>query len=165
MGRCHDAHAVVIATRHFSRLDKVDVGGPRGEELTAAARHLHAEYCAAAQRLGAVGGDPLDVDDGRFPGGVVAWQRAVTSLEMRLAALLLRALEGAPGVEASARVLESFEGLAERAAVAAQLEGRHVQAVRAFTHELRQVPREPKSPSSPAAPADNPRAPLTSAGP
>jgi dynein heavy chain len=139
MARCHDAHAACLAAVHFSRLERAEIGGTRGGALTAAARQLHAEFAAATARLQGCGADPLDPGDPRFEAAYAAWGAAVAGLERRLGALLVQAMEASPTVEAASRLLESLEGVADRPAVAAQLEKCHVALVRAFAHEVRAV--------------------------
>lgn len=141
MARCQEVHTVASTATQYSKLERIDLGGPEGAALTASARQLHAEFAAAQEKLTSAGVDPFNISDTQstFPAAIATWRQVVNQLDARLAILVSQALAVAPTLEAASRITDSLESLAERSAVQRQLEKVQLQAVKSFTQEVRTV--------------------------
>jgi dynein heavy chain len=118
LGQLHDVGEMAAAAMAYSKLEKLVVGGDRGQALCTAMEGLHADYRAA---LGALEAAPydllLEVDAARFAADMAEWRAQARALDRRLAATLRTALDDAPNVYARFKLLDSFDALLERAAV------------------------------------------------
>lgn len=118
LGQLHDVGEVAAAATAYGKLEKMVVGGDRGQALCTAMEGLYADYRAA---LGALEAAPydllLEVDAARFAADMAEWRAHARALDRRLAATLRTALDDAPNVYARFKLLDSFDALLERAAV------------------------------------------------
>ena len=142
--RVHDMLDVAIAVTQFSRLDRVLIGGVKGQALTARVAAVFTDFRAAASVLASVPYDALDVgadvhaaicahDSAAFAG-------VVRELERRLASLLTQAFDDASGgTYARFKLLEIFSCVTERPLLAAEVERLHVALVAMVAADVRAV--------------------------
>jgi hypothetical protein len=160
----------------------------QGRALTTSVRGIHAAFAAAYARVQAAAGDPLDLPASAYAAEAAAFNAAILDLERRLAAVLCQArrracnatrgarsfknecpTRGGPAAQAFDdcttaaavfKLLEGFEGLLDRGAVAADLERKALSLLRSLAADLRKV-RAARAPLRPlrARPPPGHRAP------
>lgn len=142
MARCQDIHTVCTTANQYSRLEKIDLGGPEGGTFTATARHLYSEFASIQEKLISQGSgtvDPFDLTQSIFPTAILGWKYGIQQLDARLSVFITRVLEAAPTFDVCCRIIESLEALCDRPIARRRIERVQLKAVKTFTHEMRSV--------------------------
>ncbi|KAK9822882.1 hypothetical protein WJX74_000347 [Apatococcus lobatus] len=137
--RCSRLMEMSQASLQFSRLERVEIGGTKGKALTANVKQVHTEYMAAAGKLQKVTYDVTDTDQPMFQQDFADYQAVVAELEHRLGSIIFQAVDDCTTVAAIFKLLEGFEGLLEREAIAGELERKYLELLAAFSVDIRQV--------------------------
>ncbi|KAL4513647.1 hypothetical protein Ndes2526A_g04979 [Nannochloris sp. 'desiccata'] len=142
MARCQDIHTVCTTSNQYSKLEKIDFGGPEGGAFTATARHLYSEFVIIQEKVISQGSgtvDPFDLTNSTFPTAMLGWKYGVQQLDARLSVFITRVLETAPTFDGCCKIIESLEALCDRPIARRCIETVQMKAVKTFTHEVRAV--------------------------
>eukprot|EP00906_Rhabdomonas_costata_P031045 RCo043881 len=93
--RCHDVLDMLETTVLFSRLDKVEIGGTKGKELTATVQEVLREFQEEFESFRHVKFDILNVDTSEFDQNFQHFRSVVRDLERRLGSVLFQAFDDA----------------------------------------------------------------------
>ncbi|GBF97683.1 flagellar outer dynein arm heavy chain beta [Raphidocelis subcapitata] len=139
MARCAEMLTLAGTVLQFSRLERVEIGGTRGKTISAAIKAVHADFTAAYERFQQVQYDVMDVDAPNYAADHEALAASVSELEHRLGALIIQAFDDCTTLSSTFKLLESFEGLLEREAIAAELTKKQAELVKAFAADVAEV--------------------------
>ncbi|KAI8473051.1 MAG: flagellar outer dynein arm heavy chain beta [Monoraphidium minutum] len=139
MSRCSEMLTLTGTVLQFSRLERVEVGGTKGKNISAAIKAVHADFTAAHERFQQVTYDVMDVDAPCYGADHGALRAAISELEQRLGALIMQAFDDCTTLSSTFKLLDSFEGLLEREAIAMELAKKQAELVKAFAADVAEV--------------------------
>eukprot|EP00879_Flechtneria_rotunda_P005416 GHRR01005708.1.p1 GENE.GHRR01005708.1~~GHRR01005708.1.p1 ORF type:complete len:1495 (+),score=578.36 GHRR01005708.1:300-4784(+) len=137
--RCNDMLELQSTCLQFGRLERVEIGGTKGKALTGAIKQVHADFGAAHDKFQQVLYDVMDTDAPGFQADFTVFRDVIRELEHRLGALIMQAFDDCTTLNSTFKLLESFEGLLERDAIAAELAKKHRDMVATFGAEVKEV--------------------------
>jgi len=139
MGRCAEMLTFSGTVLQFSRLERVEVGGTKGKNISAAIKAVHTDFTAAYERFQQVQYDVMDADAPQYASDHGALRATISELEHRLGALIIQAFDDCTTLSSTFKLLDSFEGLLEREAIAAELTKKQAELVKAFAADVAEV--------------------------
>ena len=125
--------------QEFNKLEKIYIGGTKGNHLTAMVRQIFADFGAAVRDFQKVPYDILDVTQTRFDDDFYQYRCKVKELDGRLAAVLSSAFDDSATLTAQFKLLDSFEGLIERPIIKDELDRKHSHMLRAYLADILKV--------------------------
>eukprot|EP00755_Sulcionema_specki_P019722 Sspe_Gene.70182::Locus_41437_Transcript_1_1_Confidence_1.000_Length_4815::g.70182::m.70182/K10408/DNAH; dynein heavy chain, axonemal len=140
--RCHDLLDVLETVMLFNRLEKVEIGGTHGAELSANIVSIYKEFQDSYQHFhspedGAY--DILNVDEPRFDSDFAEFRSKVRNMEMRLGAMLTQSMEDAKALYNSFKLVDTYEGFLDRSVIQQEWQKRQMDVLRAYHDDLLQV--------------------------
>eukprot|EP00741_Cyanophora_paradoxa_P016051 tig00000042_g15496.t1 len=142
--RCHDILDLAQTTVQFAKLEKLEIGGTKGRSLSQSVRQIFTDFTTAYSAFQAVKYSPVDCEGpGKaFEEDFYKFRGVVRELERRLGSVLAQAFDDCTTVEGCFKLIDSFEGLLEREALAADLEKKYPTLIHAYTGELKMIAEE-----------------------
>jgi dynein heavy chain, axonemal len=137
--RCHDILDLTQTIVQFSKLAKIEVGGTKGNTLTASIKQIHSDFEVAVSRFKTVPYDIMDVAAKQFDDDFYAFHSSIKELERRLGAVVSLAFDDCSTVYGRFKLLDSFEGLLERPIIQDELEKKHIGLVQSYGADLKTV--------------------------
>ncbi|CAM9107555.1 unnamed protein product [Discosporangium mesarthrocarpum] len=134
--RCHDILDLTQTIVQFSKLAKIEVGGTKGNTLTAS---IHCDFEVAVEKFKGVPYDILDVAAKQFDDDFYEFRCSIKELERRLGAVVSLAFDDCATVYGRFKLLDSFEGLLERPIIQDELEKKYVGLVQSYGADLKTV--------------------------
>ena len=110
-----------------------------GKLLSQCVRDIYTDFMAAMDRWQHIDYDVLDVDAKQFVTDFHNFRSVIRELERRLGQVVVAAFDDAANVTSTFKLLDSFEGLLEREAIAAELERKHFQLLLNYSDDLNAV--------------------------
>lgn len=112
--RCSDIQEFVQIVVEFNKLDKVFLGGTKGETLTQSIRNVVIDFKEAVGHLQHVPYDIMDINASRFDDDFYRYRSKVKDFELRLSNIINQAFDDQSNQIAQFKLLVSMEGLTER---------------------------------------------------
>ncbi|KAK9808985.1 hypothetical protein WJX72_007373 [[Myrmecia] bisecta] len=137
--RCHDVLDLSQTALQFHKLERVEIGGTKGKTLTTSVKQIYADFQAAVEKFQKLAYDAMNVDAKEFDDDFYAFRCVIKELERRLGSIIVQAFDDCTTVSSIFKLLDSFEGLLEREIIAADLERKHLDLVRSYGLDLREV--------------------------
>lgn len=137
--RCHDILDLTQTMLQFSKLEKVEIGGTKGKPLTASVRQIYSDFQQAVAKFNGATYDILDVEVKQFDDDFYEFRVVIKELERRLASVITQAFDDCSTVGTTFKLLDSFEGLLEREIIQADLEKKHMDLLRAYGADVKEV--------------------------
>eukprot|EP00756_Hemistasia_phaeocysticola_P016846 Hpha_TRINITY_DN15501_c4_g2::TRINITY_DN15501_c4_g2_i2::g.105578::m.105578/K10408/DNAH; dynein heavy chain, axonemal len=139
--RCHDLLDVLETVMLFSRLDRVEIGGTQGAELSGQVASIHKEFLNAYEEFyqPADPYDILDVDEKRFDVDFATFCSRVKRMEMRLGSMLTQSMEDSRALYNTFKLVDSYEGFLDRAIIQQEWQKRQHDILRAYHDDLLMV--------------------------
>ncbi|CAN0161161.1 unnamed protein product [Scytosiphon promiscuus] len=137
--RCHDILDLTQTIVQFSKLAKIEVGGTKGNTLTASVKQIHMDFEVAVEKFKGVPYDILDVAAKQFDDDFYEFRCSIKELERRLGAVVSLAFDDCATVYGRFKLLDSFEGLLERPIIQDELEKKYVGLVQSYGADLKNV--------------------------
>jgi dynein heavy chain, axonemal len=137
--RCHDLLDFVKTFAMFEHLARIEVGGTKGGRMTATVHQIHADFGARVARFRAAPHDVMDVAARTFDDEYYAFRSEVKLLDRRLVSLVAAAFEDVGTTAGRLKLLQSFEKVIARPAVANGLEQQMYDLALTFSRELNAV--------------------------
>lgn len=128
-------------------MENIEISGTQGKFLTANARQLYLEFQSVSDRFRSLDYNIIDVEVKRFEDEYYEFRTVVKELERRLVAVISRAFDDCSTLLAAFKLLQSFESLMSRDAVAADLEKKNTALLESYAADLRvvQVKNQPRN--------------------
>ena len=139
MERCDDIQDLSLTMLQFGKLERVEIGGTKGRALTASVRQIFTDFQSGVDRIKAAQYDILDVGVKQFDDDFYAFRLVIKELERRLASVITQAFDDCTTVGTTFKLLDSFEGLLDREIIQADLERKHMDLLRAYGADLKEV--------------------------
>ncbi|RPH15646.1 MAG: hypothetical protein CBC49_005055 [Alphaproteobacteria bacterium TMED89] len=111
----------------------------RGRTLSASVGQIYTDFCSVLDAFVKVPYDVLDVEVKQFDDDFYEFRCSIKELERRLGSVLNQGFDDCATVFASFKLIESFEGLLEREFIQADLERKHLELLKAYGKDLRDV--------------------------
>ena len=137
--RCHDILDLMQTLVQFSKLAKIEVGGTKGKTLTTSVQQIYSDFQGAVQAIYNVPYDITNIDAKAFDDDFYEFRSTIKELERRLASVLAQGFDDCATVSGRFKLLDSFEGLLERAIIADELEKKHSALIGAYAEDLATV--------------------------
>ena len=137
--RLEDLLDLMQTILEFNKLEKVEVGGSKGEVLTATVVEIFKEFEESVDVFAGIEYDVLDVYDIRYAGAAAAFRVKIEDLERRISTVISEGFDDAVTVSASFKLLDSFHGMLHRDAIRSDFDSKYVQLVEMYSVDLDQV--------------------------
>eukprot|EP00232_Nephroselmis_pyriformis_P019075 CAMPEP_0182900652 /NCGR_PEP_ID=MMETSP0034_2-20130328/28990_1 /TAXON_ID=156128 /ORGANISM="Nephroselmis pyriformis, Strain CCMP717" /LENGTH=4527 /DNA_ID=CAMNT_0025034901 /DNA_START=131 /DNA_END=13711 /DNA_ORIENTATION=+ len=137
--RCHDILDLTQTVLQFNKLEKVEIGGTKGKTLTTSVRQIYADFLQAVAKFQNVTYDIMDVESKEFDDDFYEFRCVIKELERRLGSVIIQAFDDCSTVGTTFKLLDSFEGLLDREIIAADLEKKHIDLMRNYGDDLKDV--------------------------
>ena len=137
--RCHDLLDLCKTIVQFQKLERIEIGGNKGRTLSASVGQIYADFTQVLDNFVKVPYDVLDVEIKQFDDDFYVFRCAIKELERRLGSVLNQGFDDCATVFAAFKLIESFEGLLEREFIQADLERKHLDLLKAYGQDLRDV--------------------------
>ena len=137
--RCHDLLDLTKTVVQFQRLERIEIGGNKGRTLSASVGQIYNDFTQVLETFTKVEYDVLDVEIKQFDDDFYEFRCSIKELERRLGSVLNQGFDDCATVFAAFKLIESFEGLLEREFIQADLERKHLELLKAFGQDLRDV--------------------------
>jgi dynein heavy chain len=137
--RCMDLLELTRTVMQFEKLERVDIGGNKGKQLTEIVADIYAEFQRALERMKGVTYDILDISVKQFDDDFYTFRATIKELEERLGGVINQGFDTAVTIQNSFKLLDSFADLLERDWIQASVERKHLDLVTQYGNELRAV--------------------------
>ncbi|KAM6897526.1 dynein beta chain, ciliary-like [Xenentodon cancila] len=127
---------ILLTALDLLKLEKVEIGGVRGQALTQQVQLLHQEFSDTYKSFTEKTYDCLDVRNLEFEEDVRKLKLKVDDAERRLGAVFCQAFDDTSGLEYAFRVIDMFGSLLQRPLVAADARSRYPSLLSMFDKEL-----------------------------
>jgi dynein heavy chain len=148
--RCYDLLDLTETIQQFSMLEKIEIGGTKGKQLTNTIMAIHADFTNTVAMLrhrdeeeeeesDKSAYDMMDIDAKEFDNDFYEFRTRIKELERRLGSTITQAFDDISTIAGRFKLLDSFEGLLQRPIIADELEKKHVLQVHAYGSDLKTV--------------------------
>ncbi len=137
--RCHDILDLVQNLVQYSKLSKIEVGGTKGNTLTASVRQISFEFEMAIDRLKHAPYDIMDIAAKQFDDDFGDLCATIKELEQRLGAAVSLAFDDCSTVYGRFQLLDSFEGLLGRPLIQNILDKKYTYLIRDYEKDIKMV--------------------------
>lgn len=137
--RCHDVLDLSQTAVQFLKLDRVEIGGTKGKQLTGSVKQILTDFTTAYEKFHNVEYNIMEIGETRFDEDFYKFRGTIRELERRLGSIIVQAFDDAITISATFKLLDSFEGLLERDVIAADIEKKHFDLLRSYAEDLKEV--------------------------
>ena len=137
--RCYDVLEMTEIIIKFTRLERIVVGGTKGEVLTTTVRRIFDDFRRIKGTLQVVPYDILDVQAKAFDTDFFAFRQSIKELERRLASVMTQGFDDQSTISGRFKLLDSFDMLLERPIIQDELERKHISLIHAYGIDLKRV--------------------------
>ncbi|KAH7825191.1 dynein haevy chain 4, outer dynein arm beta [Monocercomonoides exilis] len=109
--RVQQAKEILNSFICYFRLEKIEIGGPKGEELSNRLIAIYNEFMTQFDKFQQSNYDCLDPEDNEFHGDALIYKEKSKGWERRLSAIVAESLETETSVVSAFKTIDSFEGL------------------------------------------------------
>ncbi|XP_016061753.1 PREDICTED: dynein heavy chain 17, axonemal [Miniopterus natalensis] len=120
----------------FLKLEKIEVGGVRGNILGSLVTQIHEEVFELVKVFADCKYDPLDPGDLNFNDDYADFETKIQDLDRRLASIFCQAFDESNSIESCAKLLYMFGGLLERPLILTEVVPRYSVMLELFDAEL-----------------------------
>ncbi|KAJ1635860.1 flagellar outer dynein arm heavy chain beta [Pavlovales sp. CCMP2436] len=128
-----------LSSDRIKKLDRVEIGGNKGKQLTEIVADIFAEFNRALEKMKAVTYDILDISVKQFDDDFYAFRATIKELEERLGGVINQGFDTAVTIQNSFKLLDSFADLLERDWIQSSVERKHLDLITQYGNELRTV--------------------------
>ena len=141
--RCYNLLNLCQTITQFLKLERVDIGGNKGEMLTTSAQEVYRRFMALLAKWQAVGYDVLDVNEPTaiksFEADFFDFMEEIKELEQQLASILTIGLADAGTVQGAFKLIDSFGDLLLRDFITSDIEAKNLQLIYQYGEGLKEV--------------------------
>ena len=155
--RCHDILELTKTIIDFMKLERVEVGGSKGAELSKLVVDIHADFITYADFFKTVKYELMDVGVKRFDDDFYEFRVKVKELERRLGAVMNTAFDDCTTVYGRFKLFDTFECVVHRQVLQDEMEKKYIALLESFDEELKNVQNQfLKGQSNPLVPNNYP---------
>jgi len=137
--RCQDIMHLTGTIIQFTKLQKIEIGNTKGKTLTASVQTIFNEFTKACEDFMRVSYDILDIEQRDFDDDFHSFSLRIKELERRLASILTQGFDDCDTIIGKFKLLDSFEGLLNRAIIQDELEKKHITLLELYKQDLKIV--------------------------
>ena len=137
--RCYDLLDLIKTVTHFNRLEKVDIGGNKGHELTTYVADVYRDFLAELSKWKTCGYQILDITETKFVSDFALFSQSIKRLEQILGGILNMGFDDCSTITSAFKLIDSFADLLERDFIQSDLESKHVTLIKQYGNELKEV--------------------------
>lgn len=139
--RCRDILEFTRTIVQFFKLERVEIGGTKGGQLTASIQQIFEEFKHTVEVFQSVTYDIMDVDARGFDNDFYIFRSSVRNLDQRLGSILGNAFEDLDAIPGRLKLFDAFEGLLERTILLDELTKRFSKLLAQYHEDLNEVQR------------------------
>jgi len=124
--RCQDMMHLTHTIIQFTKLEKIEIGSTKGKQLTDSVKQIHEEFTEEVDKFTALEYEIMDIEQRQFDDDFFQFRCRIKELERRLASVLTQGFDDCDTIIAKFKLLDSFEGLLNRAIIQDELEKKHI---------------------------------------
>jgi dynein heavy chain len=137
--RCRDILDFTRTIVQFFKLERVEIGGTKGKQLSAQVVAVFDEFKEAVELFQQVSYDIMHVEEKQFDEDFFRFRNSVKELDRRLATILANAFDDLNSIPGRTKLFDNFEGLLERTILQDELERRYTALLVQYKEDLREV--------------------------
>jgi len=138
--RAKDAKTLLETIVQFHRLEKIEIGGTKGQVLTESIQQMYATYIGTVLKIfEGVTYDIFDIDDNSFEEDYMKFSKWVQESDTQMVSIIVQALTDCISVDAAFSLFDSFEGIIERRSIQMALEKNFLVIVQEYTEDLSEI--------------------------
>lgn len=125
----------------FSQLEKVEIGGIKGEMMSVMVRQIYEDFQKEQQQIQSLKFNLLDANNHDFDKAYFNFKVAIKDFDKRLCFLITKGFNYASTTANAFKLLESFASQMNRDAIRKEIEGKYVLLLKKYSAELTAVYR------------------------
>lgn len=137
--RCHDILHLTSTILQFSKLERIELGGTKGESLTETIKQIYDEFNVAVESYKSLPYDTLDIKLKTFDEDIFKFRNKIKDLERRLSSVIVQAFDDNDAIMGKFRLLDIFETILLRPIIQDELEKKHLLVLDQYRGELKLV--------------------------
>ena len=154
--RCHDIMHIAETILQFNKLEKIEIGGTKGKNLSSTVRQIYNQFNQAVTDFhspelketndGAAAVteddseyDIMDISKKIFDEHFFQFRNRIKELERRLASVITQAFDDTDTLSDKFRLLDSFDELLKRPIIQDELEKKHIVLIETYKKDLKVV--------------------------
>lgn len=137
--RCQDIMHLTSTYLQFSKLERIYIGGTKGQALKATLEEIHDQFKKTVNDFMEVEYEIMDISVREFDDQFFAFRQRIKELERRLASVLTQGFDDTDTINGKFKLLESFEGLLNRPIIQDELEKKHITLLELYKADLKVV--------------------------
>lgn len=137
--RCQDMMHLTHTIIQFTKLEKIEIGSTKGKALTDSVKQIHEEFTEEVEKFTALEYEIMDIEQRQFDDDFFQFRCRIKELERRLASVLTQGFDDCDTIIAKFKLLDSFEGLLNRAIIQDELEKKHITLLELYKQDLKTV--------------------------
>jgi dynein axonemal heavy chain len=137
--RCQDMLEFTSMVQEFNKLERIFVGGTKGQSLTATTRQIHSEFAQCVELFQSLPYDIMDITQTAFDDDFYQFRCQIKDLERRVASVIVSAFDDAATTDSRFKLFETFDGLLERPIVKDEVDKRRASFIEAYGEDLMKV--------------------------
>ena len=154
--RCHDIMHIAETILQFNKLEKIEIGGTKGKNLTLTVKQIFDQFNKAvtdfhspdhdshhdkegAEHVDDSEYDIMDISKKIFDEHFFQFRNRIKELERRLAAVITQAFDDTDTLSDKFRLLDSFDELLKRPIIQDELEKKHIVLIETYKRDLKTV--------------------------
>ena len=137
--RCHDIMHLTSTIIQFNKLQKIEIGGTKGKNLTLSIGQIFDEFNQAVENFQQVDYDIISISIRKFDDDFYQFRCRIKELERRLGSILTQGFDDCDTLQGKFKLLDSFEGLLTRPIIQDELEKKHITLLEIYKNDLKIV--------------------------
>lgn len=137
--RLHDILDVILHVKDYLKLERIDIGGIKGEMLTVLVRHVFDEFKEAQEKMQKNDYDILDLTITRFEEDFYQFRSSVIDFDKRLCYVIDKGFKSCPTPATAFKLLESFDSQSRREMIHAEIFEKYILLMDLYTQDLTAV--------------------------
>ena len=130
--RCQDIQHLTHTIVQFNKLNKIEIGGTKGQTLSSSVKNIYDEFDLAVKDFEEVEYNIMDVSAKKFDDDFYEFRLKIKELERRLASILTQGFDDCDTIYGRFKLLDSFEGLLNRPIISDELEKKHITLLESY---------------------------------
>lgn len=137
--RCQDIMHLTGTIQQFKKLEKMEIGNTKANAMTMSLGQIFAEFGKTVETFMTVKYDIMNIERREFDDDFFNFRKGIKELERRLASVLTQSFDDCDTIIGKFKLLDSFEGLLNRAIIIEELERKHVTLLELFKQDLKET--------------------------
>jgi dynein heavy chain len=137
--RLQDLLDIVMYVDDFSNIDKIEIGGVKGELLTVMVQQVHREFTEVQQKIQTVDYDYLDLSNRHFERDFFNFCSSIKDFDKRLCYVISKGFNQCTTAASAFKILETFATQMRRDMIRLEVETKYIQLLNLYSRDLNSV--------------------------